>query len=214
MIVLALSGCSAPPPPVAMPAPEVAPIPAFPADLVWTREPETVVRRPDGSGVSLPYIFTRLEVVGVDSVGLVVRCATCFGAPEGYVEKEAILHEELPPEVAAWGSLDEFALAVRGAAQRGELDRLRPIMAPDFSHSFVGIQTPEGAFSSWESEQFSSLAAVPDLLDRGLATRDGRIWSAPPDFVERWEFRGLRLGFRQRVDGRWEWLYLIRSVTE
>jgi hypothetical protein len=182
--------------------------------VVWTREPETVIRRADGTGVSLPYIFTRLEVVELDSVGLLVRCGACFGAPEGYVEVGAIGYEEIPPEVAAWGTLDEFALAVRNAAERRELDRLRPVMAPDFTHSFVGIQSPEGAFASWAAEQYTSLAAVPRLLDQGLSTRDGRIWSAPPEFAHRGDFRGLRVGFRQRVDGRWEWLYLIRGVTE
>lgn len=86
-------------------------------------------------------------------------------------------------------------------------------MARDFFFSFVGSQTPEAAIAVWQSEDFASLDQVPALLAEGLGTIDGKIWAAPREYVESLGYQGLRLGFRKKADGSWEWLYLIRGVT-
>jgi len=210
--LLAACSATAPPPPTA-PPPEPLAEP-YPHSHVWTRGPEAVIRRTDGTGVNVPLSFTRLEVLDLDSIGLRVSCALCDGEPAGYIDPRRVIANVLPPEVAAWGSLEEFALSVREAASRRDMEALRPVMAADFTHSFIGIQTADGAFAVWQAEQFANLDEVPGLLDRGLSTRDGRIWAGPPEFVERVGFRGLRLGFRQRADRRWEWLYLVRGIVD
>lgn len=156
--------------------------------------------------------FTRLEVLGRDSLGLRVRCVVCEEVTEGYVDEEALVYQAFPPEVAAWGSLSEFALSIREAAASRDLEALMAVMAPDFSFSFVGVQAPGSALDVWASEDYRTLDLVPELLDRGLTTTSGRIWSAPPEFTTMLHYRGLRLGFRQRPDGRWEWLYLIQGI--
>jgi hypothetical protein len=86
-------------------------------------------------------------------------------------------------------------------------------MSPEFSFSFIGVQTQDAALTAWRSDGFRALDEVPDLLDRGVTTLDGRIWSAPPEFLEDLSYGGPRLGFQQRADGRWEWLYLIRDLS-
>jgi hypothetical protein len=216
---LLLGGCLAsaahqptPPPEPAEVVVEPEPEP-FPATEVWTAREDVALHAGDGAEISIPNLLTRLDVVGRDSVGLLVRCVVCREPVEGYVDEELVVFTHLPPEISAWSELTEFALSIRDAAERRDIDALRPVMAFDFSFSFLGSQTPEDAFAVWRSEQFATLDRLPGILDRGLASPDGRIWSAPPAFVRELGYRGLRAGFRQRVDGRWEWLYLIEGVV-
>jgi hypothetical protein len=189
-------------------APAEAPYPA-----VWTARPEVALFNGFDRAVAIERVFTRLDVLGHDSLGLRLRCSSCFEPVEGYLPSEDYVVDHLPPEIAAWGQLAEFALAVRTAAENHDLAALRPVMAADFSFSFVGIQSVETATAVWETEQFRTLEQVPSLLDYGLSTRDGRIWSAPPAFLDDPSYQGLRLGFRQGADGRWEWLYLLRGIA-
>ena len=122
-----------------------------------------------------------------------------------------VVFEPLSPAAAAERDLASFALAVRDAAGRRDVRALRPVMAPDFTFSFVGLQGAEAALVAWAAEGFQSLERVPALLDRGLATRDSLLWTAPPEHFERLDYRGFRLGFRRLPEGRWEWVFLVRS---
>ena len=186
-------------------------MPPFPVEVVWTARAEvpldTGLRR-----IAIERIFQRLDVVERDSIGLRVRCGGCPASPEGYVEEEDILYEAVPPGVAMWGELPDFALAIREAAARRDLEALRPVMAPEFTFAFVGQQNPAAALDVWRAEGFTSLDRLIELLDGGLATRDGDIWVAPAEFVEVPGYRGIRTGMRQAADGRWEWLYLIAGI--
>lgn len=206
--LLLLGGCAPPPPPPPAEPPQV-PSPFVPAEA-WTARPGVPLRA--GNGLSwISHPLTRLEVLGPDSLGLAVRCATCPGAPAGTVARDDLLFSPLSPELAARASLAEFALAVRHAAARHDLDALRLVMVPGFSFSFVGPQGREDALRTWEWTRFQQLDSVPALLDRGLATRDSVLWAAPPEHFERLGYRGMRLGFRPGADGRWEWIFLIRG---
>jgi hypothetical protein len=211
LLPLLAAGCAHRPVPLPPVPAEETTVEAFPHALGWTLSSGADLRASDGEPLPAPRPFTRVEVIGVDSLGLRVRCEGCGGV-EAYADPERLLFEAPPPGVAAWGTLEEFALAIRDAAARRDLESLRPVMSPEFSHGFIGVQTPESAFATWIAEDFATLDAVPALLDGGLASRDGRIWSAPPAFVEELGFRGLRIGFRQS-GGRWEWIYLIRGVS-
>jgi hypothetical protein len=207
-----LSAClraAAPEPPAPQPEPEPDP---FPFEVVWSAGPDLTLAAPDEPGGTPLALFSRLEVFGRDSLGLRVACAVCPGRARGIVSEADVVFEVLPPEIAAWGTLAEFALAVRDAAERLDLAALRPILASDFSFSFVGPQTPETAFDVWRFEQFATLRRVPELLDQGLTTRDGRIWAAPPRFYAERAYGDLRLGFRRDPSGRWEWLFLIEPI--
>jgi hypothetical protein len=153
-----------------------------------------------------------LDAIGRDSVGLIVRCGICAGEPVGYVGFDDIVYEVLPPDVAAWSTLADFALSIRDAAAARDLDALRAVMAFDFTSSLVGVQNPDAAFAMWRGEEFESLDRVPSIMSQGLASMDELIWSAPLAFVYDVNYRGLRLGFKRRADGRWEWVYLIRGI--
>jgi hypothetical protein len=190
------------------------PLGSAPTATAWTVRSGVEFTTSDGGVHPIAAPFTAVQTLGRDSAGIVVRCGPpCPEPGEGRVAEGDLVFEALPPEVAAWGELGEFALAVREAAARRDVQALRGVMNPEFTHGFIGIQTPEIASLVWESEEFASLDRVPELLDRGLASLDGRIWSAPPEFVEDREYRGLRLGFRRRPDGRWEWIYLIQGIV-
>lgn len=215
LVAATLGGCGGAPPapglvfPATAPAPVLAP---FPAPVVWAVdggvELDTGVET-----IVLPRPFMALDVVGRDPTGLLVQCRHCEGMPIGYVADEDVVYDPLPPEVAAWGSLADFALAIREAAANRDLDALRTVMAFDFSSSLVGPQHPDAAFAVWRNEQFASLDRVPSLLAQGLAPLDDGIWAAPLEYVEDLSYRGLRLGFRRSPDGRWEWLFLIRGIA-
>jgi hypothetical protein len=224
-ILLAVTGCAKtvpPGPPVLLgveigpprePEPDPEPLQPFPFAQVWSSKPGLGLVDEFGSVQSIPRLFTRFETLGRDSRGVLVRCDVCLQPLSGYIDEDLLTFVHLAPEVSAWGSLAEFALSVRDAAEKRDLAALRPVMAPDFSYSFVGEQIPEMALEVWRSEEFAMLDLVPRLLDRGLDTRDGRVWSAPPEFVHQLGYQGPRLGFRQRAEGRWEWLYLIKGIS-
>lgn len=201
-------GAARPAPDIRAPAP-----PPFPSEVVWTAVSDVAIVEENGRAHRLARAFTRLDVIGQDSTGVQVRCGVCPGVAEGTVDHADILYAPLAPDVAAWGSVAEFALAVRTAADRRDLQALLPVMGEEFTYSFVGIQSPESAIAVWRAEEFESLDQVPELLDRGLASHDGRIWSAPPEFIDQPAYRGLRIGFRQRPEGRWEWIFLIRGLV-
>jgi len=194
--------------------PEPAMFLSLPDSVAWTAAPGMVITS-DSTGREVPLdLFTRLEVLGRDSLGVRVACRVCGPAIEGRVLEGGLVADVLLPEVAAWGTLPEFLLAVRTAAANRDFVHLRPVMVADFTYAFIGIQTSEEAFAFWSAEDFWSLDELPGLLDRGVRTTDGRIWSAPPAFVSDRSYRGARAGFRRRADGRWEWVYLIRDTTD
>ncbi len=210
-LVMLLAACASPPPPPPPPPPAPEPIPPFPAEVVWTARAEVPIDAGERR-VAVEHIFQRLDVVERDSIGVRVRCAACPGSPEGYVDTDDIIYEAVPPGVAAWGELADFALALRTAAEANDLEALREVMHPDFSFSFVGPQNPAAALQVWSSESFATLERLPELLDGGLVTADDQLWVAPTDFVEAPGYRGLRTGMRRTADGRWEWLFLITGI--
>lgn len=179
----------------------------------WIASPSASIRGADGSEAPLD-LFTRIELQGSDSSGVRVVCAVCTPRLEGSLLEDDLVTQAPPPEIAAWGTLPEFLLSIRTAAADRDLSLLRPVMVSDFTYAFVGIQTPDDAFAFWRSESFRSLDELAGLLDRGVQTTDGRIWSAPAAFVSNAAYRGPRAGFRRRPDGRWEWVYLIRNIRE
>ena len=204
-------GCqSAPPPappPVVPPAPVVAVVPA--PDTVWTAD-AGVVLRTEGAEIQLSRPFMRLDVIGADSVALLVRCAACPDTARGWVRRDRVIHETT--EADSVGSLDvaRFALMVRRAAAQHDIIALRPVMTTDFSFSALGSYGRDQALSSWISEDFRTLDRVPPLLDAGLTLLNGW-WVAPPAFASTVGYRGLRLGFRKNAAGRWEWGYLVQG---
>lgn len=204
-----VAACQRPPPPPApLPTPVLAPTPAIP-DTVWTREVGAVLRR-DGGAVALPRPLTRLEVIRGDSASLLVRCGLCQDTVPGWIGRGEVLHETARPHDAATRSLAEFALAVRTAAAGHDLTELRPVMAMDFSFSAIGSYGRDLALRSWEWERHRTLDEAVRLIDGGLVPyRDW--WVAPADFATRHDYRGLRLGFRQDAQGRWEWVFLMRG---
>jgi hypothetical protein len=208
-VLLALGACGGPRTAVA-PEPEPAPglVPEFPHPLAWTNRPHVPIRT-DAAAEAVPLPFTRLNVLGVDTLGLRVRCLYCIPAVEGWVARDAVVAEAAPPRVAAAAGLAEFVLAVREAAGRRDEAALHPVMATDFTFSLEGGGGPGNAFRRWEFQGFRALDNLPPLLDRGLATRDSVIWAAPPAFVTDPEYRGPRAGFRRNAQGRWEWIFLV-----
>lgn len=183
-----------------------------PFDIAWTAREGIRFLQERGEGTVVLRPFTRLEVLGVEAGGLRVRCAMCVVPVDGLVSESDVVYRAYAPEVAAWGTLAEFVLSLRMAAEEERLDQLLPVMVPDFTQSLIGPQTPAMALEVWQSENLASLSRLPALLDQGLSTRDTVIWSAPPAFTESTTYRGLRTGFRRRPDGRWEWLYLISGL--
>jgi hypothetical protein len=173
-----------------IPAPQVAPEPEpFPpppaADVVpppppteaWTAEPGTALRTA-GQPAVLPHAFMRLEVMHADTAELMVRCVWCPGQPIGWVPLAAVVHESPAPREAAALSLAEFALAVRAAATRRDVEALRPVMARDFVHS---LGPAEGgvleALAAWEREGYRLLDQVPRLMDGGIVAVPGTpVW--------------------------------------
>jgi hypothetical protein len=207
-LVLAVAcAAPAPSPPAAAPAPE--PLPPFPHAAVWTAAPDVPLLVGDVVH-SLPGALTRLEVLGRDSLGLDVRCEVCPGAPRGRVDPERVIHTAGNPAGAVHGDLAGFALAIRAAALRHDVDALREVMSPTFTFSFGEWGGPVEALAAWEREGYRALDHLPGLLDRGIRSRDGRIWAAPPEYLVEDEFLGYRAGF-SREGGRWVWMFLVRG---
>jgi hypothetical protein len=178
--------------------------------MVWTAQPDVQLRTADGGLVTVANAFTRFDVLGMDSSGLHVRCSRCAAPLEGWIREEDTLYRPRPLHEAVHGTFTEFALALRESALQRDLAALRPVMYERFTFSFGGGGGPADAFSRWHHENYHTLDLLPVVLDHGLATADGVIWSAPPAFVTEEEYRGLRAGFRRLAD-RWEWLYLVRG---
>lgn len=206
-----------PPPPLLEIRPEVPPPSArvlepAPFDVAWTARGGISLLQKDREGTIVLRPFTRVEVLGLDTGGLRVRCSVCTEPVEGILGPEDVVYRALPPEIAAWGTLPEFALALRTAVVQERLDLLEPVMTGDFTQSLVGPQNPSMALEVWLSESLATLSRLPDLLEQGLSTRDTVIWTAPPAYTESLYYRGPRAGFRRRADGRWEWLFLISGL--
>lgn len=211
LAVAAASGCAlpwlSPPPP---PPPPPPPAYDFPHDMVWTAHPRIELAQ-DSARAVVPRVFTALTVLGADSMLIRVRCDICPGAPVGEVRHRDVVYAPKPPASAAHGSLAEFAIALRDAAFRADLDALAPLMASDFTFALVGPQGADRARAAWAAEGFQLLRHIPALLDQGLASADGAIWVAPPLFADRLDYQGLRLGLRRSPHGTWEWIFLVRG---
>lgn len=198
------------PPPVEADTATALPAFAFPHAVVWTASRGVAVRG-DSATFVLPGPFTALEVLSADSSGVLVRCESCPRTPVGRVPHDEVIHTPLAPATAAHGTLAEFALAVRAAAERGDTASLTPVMADGFTFSFIGEQGVAQALAGWRSDDLRTLALVPALLDGGLAPAAGGVWAAPLEFVDDPGYHGLRLGFRRTQRGTWEWLFLLRG---
>lgn len=210
-LALAVLGACAPARRTAAPEPPPPPPPpAFTHQLVWTARPNVPLHT-DAGVVTIRHPLVRFDVLEADTLGLRVRCARCDAALEGWISLQEVIYTARSPSEARHGTLAEFALAVREAALYRNLAALQPVMSRDFTFSFGGGGGPLDAIGRWEWEGFRSLSQLPALLDRGLATRDSVIWSAPPEFVTDENYHGLRAGFRHSVERGWEWIYLVRG---
>jgi hypothetical protein len=201
-------GCTAAPPPAA-PVPETtppaieeaveAPAPQLTHGVVWTAMANIAIRTEHGiAAISHP--LTRLEVLEADSATLRIRCVRCEVPLEGWVERASVIYEPSTPAEAASGELAGFALALRKAALERNLAALHPVMYERFTFSFGGGGGPADAFTRWRFENFRTLDQLAPLLDRGLASFDGEIWSAPPEFATRVQaYMALREQARSRV---------------
>ncbi len=213
VLALLAVACTPPPRPAAplpAPPPPAAPAePPFTAPEVWTAEPGLMLRGDSGS-VTLPWAFMRMAVLRVDSTELVVRCMACRGFPVGRVEKSRVVHQVRTPLEARQLGLADFALAVREAARRKDVEALRRVMARDFVFS---LELGEGVLetlAAWQGRRAGDLERLPGLLDRGLvSTGGGGVWAAPPEFVTQRGYADLRAGFRRGPDG-WEFIFLVR----
>jgi hypothetical protein len=212
LLALVSLGCAgAPPAPPPVPEPAEPPF-TFGYSVVWSARPEVAIVVDSVSARAVRRPFTRLEVLSADPDGLTVRCATCGeGGVEGRIAWEDVIFEPDTPISAAHGTISEFALAVRAAAERQDVEALRLVMARDFTYALIGQQGREVALVAWEAERWATLENVPRLLDRGLSTRDSMLWAAPGEHLETLGYRGYRLGFRGTPDGRWEWTFLMRD---
>lgn len=211
--LLVMSGCAPASHPDPAPAPEPLsePPPPLP-QVVWTGQPEVAVRR-GGSAILLEQPFTRLDVAGRDSTGLlIVTCAYCEPLVSGMVSEEEVIWSPLTPNEAASRSLAEFALAVRDAAAWRRVADLVPVMASDFTFGFSAQRDRVITLTAWEWEGFRNLDQVPRLLDEGMVQIDDDFWVAPEEYANQPGYQGLRVGFRRSAEsGRWEWLFLVRG---
>ncbi|HET7463230.1 MAG TPA: hypothetical protein VFJ82_18390 [Longimicrobium sp.] len=211
--LLGLAACTPPPPPAPPPLPSpTAPAgpPPFTATEVWSAEPGLVLRG-DSGAVTLPWAFMRMAVLRVDSTELLVRCMACRGFPAGRVERSRVVHEARTPLQARQLGLADFALAVREAARRKDVEALRRVMSRDFISTLEGPEGPGEAVAGWQGPRASELERLAGLLDRGIvSTGGGGVWAAPPEFANQRGYADLRAGFRRGRDG-WEFIFLVRS---
>lgn len=214
LLVLAAAACGGPPAPRPLPAPPPQPRPeAVPRD-VWTREPGVRLAGDSATapGTTLPYAAMRLEVIRADSARFLVRCSVCPRPATGWVARESVLSAAATPALAAAGTLAEFALAVRAAASRRDVQALRAVMSPRFVHDPDGRDGTVEALGDWQAERYRRLDRLPFLLDRGLATvEDTDVWAAPPDYATLPGYQDLRAGFRRTRAGRWEWVFYVQG---
>lgn len=214
LILSTLAACASPPAPATPPAPPEPARVAPPAPIVWTARPGVELSTESGV-VRLPHAMMRLEALSSDSLGIQVRCVVCAEPLEGVVAREAVIYEPARPIDATRGSVAEFALAIRAAAERRDVEALREVMSPDFSFTFGGAEGRLEALGAWEREGYRSLERLPALLDRGVVNRwEGQparpdeLWVAPPEYLSQPEYLDLRAGFR-RVAGEWRWVFFI-----
>lgn len=215
MALLAATACTPPPRPAPVPPPPPAPPPApagpppFTGTEVWTSHPGVVLRAESGP-VTLPWTFMRLAVMRIDSTELQVRCLICRGAPVGMVRRDEVIHEVRAPVDAAKLDLADFALAVRDAARRRDLEALRRVMSNDFTSDFNGPEGVLAAIGNWQGRRASDLERLPFLLDRGIASvGPGGVWAAPPEHATQRGYNDLRAGFRRGPSG-WQFIFLVR----
>lgn len=213
MLGCLLAACATPaaPPPVEAPPPEMQPAPplVFPHEYVWTRDVNTVLRT-DSGDVVIPRMFTRLQVTGTDSLGLLVACPECPAHGAGWLDTARVVYAAAAPEAEAAGDLPRFLLAVRNAAVERDVAALRTVMDPEFTFSFGPAGGRLEALAAWQQEGFRSLDELPALLDRGVVSQESRIWVAPPEYLNDTNYLGPRAGFR-RQEGKWVWLFLVRG---
>jgi hypothetical protein len=224
LILLAcLAACGGPrqparvPPVVVPPPPEVIdtmpppPPPIVANQSVWTRDANTLLRG-ETSGVRLPFIFMRLEVLRADTTDLRVRCVHCPGAPEGWITRESVVHHPRRPEAVRKGDLADFVLVVRDAASRQDVQLLRRLMSPEFVHTLGPLEMGQlETLAAWEREGYRTVDRLPFILDRGVATVPGTpIWAAPPEYAAQLGYQDVRAGFRRGANG-WEWIFLVRD---
>ncbi|HEX2210001.1 MAG TPA: hypothetical protein VHG93_20160 [Longimicrobium sp.] len=222
LALVAACGGGRPQPPVTVapielpPPPDLDSLPPAPPPItanqsVWTRDAGTFLRG-ETSGVRLPYIFMRLEVLRADTTELYVRCVHCPGTPEGWVPREAVVHWIRPPWDVRKMDLADFVLAVRDAAARQDVPTLRRAMSREFVHTLGPLEMGLlETFAAWEREGYRTLDRLPFILDRGVAAVPGtQVWAAPPEWASTFEYRDLRAGFRRGEEG-WEWIFLVRD---
>jgi hypothetical protein len=171
-----------------------------------------VLRAEGGAAVTLPYTFTRLQVMRIDSAELVVRCLSCRGAPTGVVPRAAVVHEVRAPADAAKLELADFALAVREAARLRDFEALRAMMSRDFVYSLDDSEGVLEAIGGWQGRRALDLQRLPSLLDRGIVpVGAGGVWAAPPEYVSQRGYNDLRAGFRRGPNG-WQFIFLVRPA--
>lgn len=209
-LIAGMTACAQPPPPPPSPPPEPPPPPPFPHAVVWTARPGVRLVTADSAHVEIPAVFTRLEVLEADSAALTVRCHGCGGRTTGRASLTDLVYEVVSPQEAAGRELAEFVLAVRQAAARRDVLGLRSVMARDFTYSFGGGGGPTEALAVWERQGFHPLDRLVAVLDRGLTSREGELWAAPPEHFAGLEYLDYRAGFR-RSGGRWEWVFFVRG---
>jgi hypothetical protein len=219
LVLAACSGTPRPRPaatpaaPRPTPAPEVvaAPPPISANQSVWTRTAGLRLRG-ESSMTTMPYLFMRLEVLRADTTELLVRCVHCPGAPTGWIARESVVHYAPMPLQATRMELADFALAVRNAASRRDLNALRQVMTRHFAGSLEPVEAGNGEIlARWEREGFRDLDRMPFLMDRGIVPVGSTpVWAAPPQYAATPGYGDLRTGFRRGANG-WEWLFLVAN---
>jgi hypothetical protein len=182
---------------------------------VWARRAGLVLADDSATPpATLPHTAMRLFVLEADSARFRVRCEHCPQPAVGWVAHGDVVVRPRPPAVAAEEEeLAEFAVAVRDAASRHDLDALRAVMDPLFVHDLDGRDGIIQAMGDWRDEGFRRLDRVAPLVDRGLApVPHTGVWASPPAYASLDGFQDLRTGF-QRVGGRWRWIFLVRGST-
>ncbi len=214
-VAAAVGGCTAREPLPVLPAPPEpqAPVVAapHPDSIAWTIRPQVPIRTLAGQQLVAGPVAV-LRILGEDSIGLRVWCATCPEAAVGWADTADVALPGVPPAVAAGRNLIAFVLALSEAAAAHDIDALRPVMADEFTFSLRSGGGRLEALSQWEREGYRTLSRLPTLLEAGLETTDGRVWAAPAAFARDANYSGLRAGFKRNAAGRWEWVYLVGAA--
>ena len=221
LALLAACGGSRPPARVAPvvlppPPPEIDTMPPPPPPIVanqsvWTRD-AGILLRGETSGVTMPFVFMRLEVLRADTADLLVRCVHCAGAPQGWVSRESVVHYVSPRADPRKLELADLVLAVREAASQRNVEAMRRVMSREFVHTLGPLEMGLlETFAAWEREGYRTVDRLPFILDRGVATVPGTpVWAAPPEYASQLGYQDVRAGFRRGADG-WEWIFLVRD---